>query len=72
MNFDKKALSDLLKLGDAELCEVLKSLAAEAGADASALKITSSDAARIRTVLSLASDEEVAGFIEKFGGGQKK
>lgn len=72
MNFDKKALSDLLKLSDAELCEVLRSLAAEAGADVSTLKITSSDAARIRSVLSLASDEDIAEFIKKFGGGHKK
>lgn len=71
MDLDKKALAELMKMSDTELCDVLKKLASEAGADAEALNIAPSDAAKIRTALRFASDDDIARLIERFGGGMK-
>lgn len=68
MNFDKKSLSKLLALNDEELALVIKEIAAEAGVDGKSFSVSKTDIAKIRTVLSLASDSDIAQLLNQFGG----
>lgn len=68
MNFDKKSLSKLLSLNDEELIKVLKDIAKEAGVNPDTLKIGSGDIMKIRAFLSMASDDDIAKLLTRFGG----
>ena len=68
MDFDKKSLSKLLALNDDELIKVLKEIAAEAGVVSDNFKISKSDVMKIRVFLSMASDDDIAQLLSKFGG----
>ncbi len=68
MNFDKKSLSKLLTLNDEELIKVLKDIAKEAGIDAENIKIGRGDVIKIRAFLSMASDDDIAKLLTRFGG----
>lgn len=68
MNFDKKSLSKLLSLSDEELTAVLKKLAKESGANVDTLNISKSDLIKVRTFLAVASDDDIAQLLSKFGG----
>lgn len=68
MNFDKKSLSKLLTLNDEELEQVLRDIAKEAGVNAENLAISKSDILKLRTFLSMASDDEIARLLSQFGG----
>ena len=68
MNFDKKSLSKLLSLSDEELIKVLKDIAKESGINPDTLKIGKGDIIKIRTFLAMASDEDIARVLSKFGG----
>jgi len=67
MNFDKKSLSSLLKLSDAELEVIIKEIAAESGVDQS-ISVKPSDIAKIRAFLSIASEEDIVQLLQRFGG----
>lgn len=68
MNFDRNSISKLISLGDEELISMLRSIANDAGIDADNLKIGKSDLIKIRAFLSMASDEDIARVISRFGG----
>ncbi len=68
MNFDKKSLSKLLTLNDEELEQVLRDIAKEAGVNAENFAISKSDILKLRTFLSMASDDEIARLLSQFGG----
>ena len=68
MNFDKKSLSKLLTLSDEEMTRVLKDIAKEAGIEPETLKIGKAEIVKLRTFLSMASDDEIARLIAQFGG----
>lgn len=68
MDFNKNSLSKLLSLSDEELIKVIKEIAAGSGVDTGSLSISKSDVSKIRTVLSLASDEEISQLVKQFGG----
>ena len=68
MNFDKNSLSKLLSLSDEELIKVIKDIAKEAGVDSENLKIGRGDIIKIRAFLSMASDDDIANLLTRFGG----
>lgn len=68
MNFDKNSLSKLLSLSDEELIKVIKDIAKEAGVDSENLKIGRGDIIKIRAFLSMASDDDIAKLLTRFGG----
>ena len=68
MNFDKKSLSKLLSLSDEDLIKVLKDIAKEAGVNPDTLKIGNGDIMKIRAFLSMASDDDIAKLLTRFGG----
>jgi hypothetical protein len=68
MNFDKNSLNKLRSLSDEELIKVLKDIAKEAGIDSENLKIGKGDVMKIRAFLSVASDDDIAQLITRFGG----
>ena len=68
MNFDKKSLSKLLSLSDEELIKVIKDIAKETGINSENLKIGSGDIIKIRTFLSVASEDDIARLLTRFGG----
>jgi hypothetical protein len=70
MNFDKKSLSKLLLLSDEELIKVLKEIAKESGVAPEKLKIGKADVIKIRAFLSMASDDDIARLLSRFGGKQ--
>ena len=67
MNLNKKAISRLLEMSDEELSAVIRSVAAEAGADVSKIPMTHADLAKLRAALSIASAEDIARLAEQFG-----
>ena len=71
MNFDRNSLSKLLALSDEELASVIKEIASEAGVDPSGFTVSKADIMKIRTMLSLASNEEIAQLLKQFGGKKK-
>lgn len=68
MNFDKKSLEKLRSLNDEELIKVIKNIANESGINPDTLKIGRSDILKIRMFLSMASEDDIANLISKFGG----
>ncbi len=68
MNFDKKSLNKLLSLSDEELIKVIKDIAREGGVDPDTLKIGRGDILKIRMFLSMASEDDIANLISRFGG----
>ena len=68
MNFDKSSLAKLLSLSDEELIKVIKDIAKEAGVDAGNLNIGRGDIIKIRAFLSMASDDDIAKLLTRFGG----
>lgn len=70
MNFDRNSLTKLLALPDAELEAVINDIAKEAGVD-SKINIKKSDLNKLRALLSVASEEDIARLINHFGGNKK-
>lgn len=68
MNFNRSSLQKLLALPDEELAKVIKEIAEEAGIDPSSFSVESTDIAKLRAMLSLASNEEIARLLQQFGG----
>ena len=68
MNFDKKSLEKLRSLNDEELIKVIKHIATEGGINPDTLKIGKSNILKIRMFLSMASEDDIANLISKFGG----
>lgn len=68
MNFDKKSLNKIRSLSDEELSQVIKDIAKESGINTDSFKIGKSEILKIRMFLSIASEEDVANLISKFGG----
>lgn len=68
MNFDKSSLAKLLSLSDEELIKVIKNIAKEAGVDTGNLNIGRGDVIKIRAFLSMASDDDIAKLLTRFGG----
>ena len=68
MNFDKSSLAKLLSLSDEELIKVIKDIAKEAGVDTGNLNIGRGDIIKIRAFLSMASDDDIAKLLTRFGG----
>lgn len=71
MNFDRDSLKKLLALGDEELAQILREIAAESGIDTSSITLGKAEISKLRTVLSLASDEDISRMIGGLGGGKK-
>lgn len=71
MNFDRDSLKKLLALGDEELAQILREIAAESGIDTSSITLGKAEISKLRTVLSLASDEDISRMIGRLGGGKK-
>lgn len=67
MNFDKASLNKLLKLSDDELIAVVKDIAREAGVE-DKINVSHKDARKIRTLLTFASEDDIARLISSFGG----
>ena len=70
MNFDRNSLTKLLALPDEQFKKVLFEIAHEAGIDTSSLSIADSDVAKLKGVLALASDSDIAELMRHFGGGK--
>lgn len=68
MNFDRNSLTKLLALPDEEFKKVLFEIAREAGVDTSNFSVSDGDIARLKGILSLASDKEISQFLQNFGG----
>ena len=68
MDFDRNSLSKLLKLSDDELILVIQEIAKEAGVEPQKVKVGKADIAKIRAVLSIASDDDIARLLGQFGG----
>ena len=71
MNFNRDALTKLLALDDESLKKVLAEIANEAGVDPSSFNVSSADISKLRGVLSIASNDDIAAFIAQFGKGGK-
>ena len=70
MNFDRNSLIKLLSLPDAELESVINDIAKEAGVE-SKINIKKSDLNKLRALISLASEEDIARLIKHIGGNKK-
>lgn len=70
MNFDKRSLDRLISLDDAELSQIIREIAAEAGVDASGISLGEAELKKLRTFLSLASADDIARLISGLGGGK--
>lgn len=68
MQLDKKSLDRLLKLNDDQLRGVLGKLLTEYGVDVSRVPLAQMDMTALRAVLSAATDEDIARFVQMFGG----
>ncbi len=69
MNFNREALTKLLALDDESLKKVLSEIAREAGVDQSSFNIRGTDISKLRSVLSIASNDDIAAFLSQFGKG---
>ena len=68
MELDRRQLDRLLSLDDAKFKKVLMGLASEYGIDTSQIKISDADVARLRLILSTASDSDIQSLIGGFKG----
>lgn len=71
MNFNRKALSQLISLNDEQLAAAIKGIAAEAGVDPSSISLTPADVAGIRAAISALGSDDVARLAEQLGKGGK-
>lgn len=71
MNFNRDALTKLLALDDENLKKVLIEIAREAGVDTSSFNVSNADISKLRGVLSIASNDDIAAFLSRFGKGGK-
>ena len=67
MQLDRKSLDRLLRLNDEQLRGVLGKLLAEYGVDVSRVPLAQMDMKALRAVLSAATDEDIARFLQGFG-----
>lgn len=70
MNFNRDSLKKVLALGDEELAQIVREIAAESGVDTSSIVLGKPELAKLRAVLSLASDEDISRMIAGLGGGR--
>ena len=70
MNLDQNSIQRLLSLNDAQLRLVLKKLAAENGIDLSGFSLGAAELAQLRTMLSMATPEQVQQLLTRFSGGK--
>lgn len=68
MNFDRKSLSKLINMSDAELEAMLVEIGNEAGVDMKKIKIGKGDLAKIRTFLTFASDDDISKILGQLRG----
>ena len=68
MNFDRKSIERLISLNDAELSQIIREIAAEAGVDTSSVILGSAELSKLRTFLSLASADDITRLISGLGG----
>jgi hypothetical protein len=69
MQLDRRSLDRLLRLNDEQLRGVLGKLLAEYGVDVSRVPLAQMDMTALRAVLSAATDEDIARFLQGFGTG---
>lgn len=72
MELDRKQLDRLLSLDDAKFKKVLLGLAGEYGIDVSQFNVSDADVARLRLILSTASEGDIQNLMSGFknGGGR--
>lgn len=70
MNFNRDSLKKVLALGDEELAQIVREIAAESGVDTSSIVLGKLELAKLRAVLSIASDEDISRMIAGLGGGR--
>lgn len=68
MQLDKKSLDRLLKLNDDQLRMVLTGLLTEYGVDVSRVPLATLDMGALRAILRAATEEDIANFLQAFGG----
>lgn len=68
MNFDRKSIERLISLNDAELSQIIREIAAEAGVDTSSVILGSAELSKLRAFLSLASADDITRLISGLGG----
>ena len=68
MQLDKKSLDRLLKLNDDQLRMVLAGLLTEYGVDVSRVPLGNLDMGALRGLLQAATEEDIARFLQAFGG----
>lgn len=68
MQLDKKGLERLLGLNDDQLRVVLGKLLTEYGVDVSRVPLAHMDMTALRSVLAVATDEDITRLLQSFGG----
>ena len=68
MNFGRKSIERLISLNDAELSQIIREIAAEAGVDTSGVILGSAELSKLRAFLSLASADDITRLISGLGG----
>ena len=68
MQLDKKGLERLLGLNDDPLRVVLGTLLTEYGVDVSRVPLAHMDMTALRSVLAVATDEDITRLLQSFGG----
>ena len=68
MQLDKKSMDRLLKLNDDQLRSVIGKLLAEYGVDVSRVPLATMDMGALRSVLQMASEEDIARLLGSLGG----
>ena len=68
MQLDKKGLERLLGLTDDQLRVVLGKLLAEYGVDVSRVTLAHMDMTALRSVLAVATDEDITRLLQSLGG----
>ena len=71
MQLDKKGLDRLLGLNDDQLRMVLGKLLAEYGVDVSRVPLAHMDMTALRSILAMATDEDITRLLQSFGGTPK-
>ena len=71
MQLDKKGLDRLLGLNDDQLRTVLGKLLVEYGVDVSRVPLAHMDMTALRSVLAMATDEDITRLLQSFGGTTK-
>ncbi len=71
MQLDKKSIDRLLKLNDEQFRAVIGKLLTEYGVDTSRVPLATMDLSALRTVLQMASEEDISKLLQTFGGSPK-